>query len=135
MGHGVVLQAVVTVAEVLLQAVPPYWAGVVMAYAEVLNPLPQLLEHALEACQLPTQLMGHGEVLQLVVIFAEVLVQAAPPYWAGVVMANTEVMTPLPQVLEHALGGCQVPTQLMGHGDVLHVDVITAPALTQAFPP
>jgi hypothetical protein len=87
MGQGVVLQTAVAVAEVLLQGVPPFCAGVVMAYAEVLNPLPQLLEHALGACQLPTQLMAQGWVLQYAVTAKPVLKgQVFPPYWAGVVM-------------------------------------------------
>jgi hypothetical protein len=134
--HGEVLQLVVTIElEVLVQAVPPFWAGVVMTYTDVLTPPPQVLEHAIGACQLPTQLMGHGEVLQLVVVFAEVLVHVTPPYWGAVVMTYTEVLVPFPQVLEHALGACQLPTQLMGHGDVLHVEVITAPVLAQAVPP
>jgi hypothetical protein len=87
MGQGVVLQMAVTVAEVLLQAVPPYWAGVVMANAEVLNPLPQFLEHAPGACQLPTQLMAQGWVLQFAVTVKPVLKgQFFPPNCAGVVM-------------------------------------------------
>jgi hypothetical protein len=135
MGHGEVLQLDVRVAEEFVQVAPPYAAGVEITYTEVVLPVPQVLEHVPEARQLPTQLIGHGEVLQLVVIVEEVLVQAAPPNFAEVVMPNTEVLVPLPQVLEHALGVDQLPTQLIGHGCVLQVAVITAPAFTQAVPP
>jgi hypothetical protein len=134
-GHGEVLQLDVRVAEVFVQAAPPNAADVKITYIEVVVPVPQVLEHVPEACQLPTQLIGHGEVLQLVVMTADVLVQAAPPYFAGVVMVYTEVLVPLPQVLEHAPGADQLPTQLIGHGCVLQVAVITAPAFTQVVPP
>jgi hypothetical protein len=83
---------------------------------EEVTPPPQDLEHVHWACQYPTQLMGQGVVLQTAVAVAEVLLQGVPPFCAGVVMAYAEVLNPPPQLLEHAPGACQLPTQLMGQG-------------------
>jgi hypothetical protein len=57
-----------------------------MTNVEVLVPPPQLAEHAPGAGQYPTQLIGHGCVLQWAVTANPVLNgQCFPPYCAGVV--------------------------------------------------
>jgi hypothetical protein len=136
MGHGEVLQLDVYIAPALVQTAPPYDAGVDITKTVEPTPPLQVLVQLPEACQLPTQSIGQGVVLQVEVDVAELLVHAVPPYCAAVVMTYSEVRVPPPQVLAHSPWVCQLPTQLIAHGITLHCAVTANPLLRgQGFPP
>ena len=117
------------------QRTPPCLTSVMMERALVLEPVPQVLVHALYPDQLETlQSMGQAKVWQ--VLYSLSMGQLRPPLALVVRMERLRFLVPVAQVAEQALKAVQaVKRQSMGQAKVLQVLMDDLSALVQGFPP
>ena len=98
-----------------------------------------MLLQLLQADHWPSQLIGHGCVLQLAVSVVDALqVLVLPPWAAGCVTVYVLVRLPPSHCAVHALHSLQNPLQSSGHGCVLQPSDDTAPSAAShvsALPP